>query len=73
MLDTETTGFPRDGGNNEPIQIVALLFRNGVESKREYFRKYYLPKSDITSSAEETHGLTKRSLVAKGAGELTKG
>jgi len=31
VVDTETDGFPKDGGTNEPIQIVALLYKDGKE------------------------------------------
>ena len=37
VLDDETSGFIGDGGGNEPIQIVALLYRKRMESKDESF------------------------------------
>ena len=34
-LDTETSGLTRDKGANEPVQIAAILFKNG-EKVKEY-------------------------------------
>ena len=73
MLDTETSGFIKHGAKNEPIQIVALLYRNGIESQKESFQRYYMPRGIISESALNTHGLSKEILEEKGAHEFTLG
>ena len=73
VLDTESSGFKKHGGNDEAIQIVALLFRNGKESKNESFKSYFLPKGIITESAKKTHHLTKAILGKKGAKVVSPG
>jgi len=70
-LDTETTGFPRHGSTNEPVQIAAILFKNGQENKT--YCRYFMPEAKITKSAKDTHGLSKEKLEEKGATSFTKG
>ena len=66
-IDTETDGFPLDGGKNEPIQIVATMHREGEESRDEFYSKYFLPRGAITESALKTHKLDLEALKEKGA------
>ena len=56
ILDTETSGFD----HNEPIQVAALRFENGVEVER--YNRFFLPQDRITESAKDTHGLTRKKL-----------
>jgi len=72
-LDTETSGFPRDGGSNEPVQIVALLYKNGLDSKKGTYKEYFIPNGEITQSALDTHGLSKDILKKNGAREFSLG
>ena len=72
-MDTETTGFKKHGGTNEPIQIVALYYKNGEEVKTFRYKKYFLPEQSITESAYKTHGLNMETLKEKGAVKLTPG
>ena len=62
VLDTETSGLTKDGGKNEPIQIVALLYRNGIRSEYERYNKYFIPQSKMTWQSIATHGLTEGAL-----------
>ena len=76
VLDTETSGFPRDGGGNEPIQIAAIIFKKGKETK-SHFNEIYQIEGKITKSAQRVHGLTKKMLkdkllFSKGAAERLK-
>ena len=64
VLDTETSGFEKDGSENEPIQIVVLLYKNGKEVKRFRYNKFFFPTGDITDSALETHGMDEERLRA---------
>ena len=61
-IDTETDGFPLDGGTNGPIQIVATMHRDGKESLDEIYSKYFLPTGIITKSAFDTHKLDMKAL-----------
>ena len=42
MLETETTGFKRHAGIDEPVQIVAILYKDGRESQRRCYKRYFL-------------------------------
>ena len=71
VLDTETNGFPIHGGTDEPIQVVALLYRYG-EIVREY-QEYFLPEVEVTDNAQEVNGWTKESLKERGAKKFSLG
>ena len=70
VIDTETTGFVKHGGKNEPIQIVAVLYRDGKEAEAHGLGVYFLPEGKITKSAENIHGLSKKDLEERGAKRL---
>ena len=57
VLDTETSGFKDDGGTDEPIQIVALLYKDGQLCERHKFKEYYNPEVDMTKEAMAITGL----------------
>ena len=66
-IDTETDGFPWEGGKNEPVQIVATMHRQGQECEDEKYSKYFMPRGKITASAVNTHKLDLETLKEKGA------
>ena len=72
-MDTETSGFLKDGGENEPIQIVALLYKNGLDMSNNVYTGYFLPKGNITKDAFKTHGMSLDSLKERRATEFTNG
>lgn len=60
-LDTETTGFQKDEGSEELIQI-GMKKENGATLYR-----FFLPSGLISESAVKTHGLTMEKLKKEGA------
>ena len=64
VLDTETSGFVRGGGRNEPIQVAAIMYKKGKEAGPP-FNEMYRPRGRITRSAKETHGITMSTLKEK--------
>ena len=49
------------------------MYTNGKESARYRYKKYFLPKGKITTSAFNTHGYTIDMLKEKGAKMFTNG
>ena len=72
VLDTESSGFREHGGYNEPIQIVAVLYKDGKEAKRKPYSRYFLPNTPITDSAYKTHRLDVKKLKELGAQRITR-
>lgn len=60
-LDTETTGFQKDEGSEELIQI-GMKKENGATLYR-----FFLPSGPFSDSAVRTHGLTMEKLKREGA------
>ena len=60
-LDTETTGFQKDGGSEELIQI-GMKKENGATLYR-----FFLPSGPFSESAVKTHSLTMEKLKKEGA------
>ena len=71
VLDTETSGFIKDGGKNEIIQIAILRYENGKEVRRHC--PFFKPKSKVTKKAEKTHGITKYVLKEQIVKPISKG
>ena len=65
-LDVEHTGFLRDGGSEEVVQ-VGLVWEDG-----RAWSRYFLPEGESTTSALETHGLSREYLVERVAGPFDK-
>ena len=61
FIDTETTGFAKDGGSEELIQFAAVK-ENGATLSR-----FFLPSGPISDSAVRTHDWTMEKLEREGA------
>ena len=64
-LDTETTGFQKDGGSEELIHI-GIKRENG-----KTLSKFFLPSGTISAKATEINGLTTEKLRQLGAKPFT--
>ena len=65
-FDIEHTGFAKDGGSEEIIQI-GIKKENGKE-----FERYFLPRQESTPEAQKAHGHTIESLKKLGAKPFTE-
>ena len=65
-MDVETNGFL----HNEPLQIGAILFYDGVEE--DIYNQYFLAEHASTRDALRIHGLSSRMLKMKNAKAFNK-